>query len=144
MDRTAAKGGRQQQLPAPAVTWKIEPLSPEVRHPTAVTAIGAALAVIGGVVLWQGIASQPPDTTQISEVTASMSDALPADGMLVTGSLPTIHHIDPATCTSLALDRKTNRTLRRPCPPDGIALRLDGDMQREDLAILATDFTSPD
>ena len=145
MDRTAAKGRQQQSLPAPTVTWKIEALSPTAKRPSAVTAIGAALGVIGGVVLWQSTTSQPSDPVQISEETATaVVGALPADEMLMTGSLPTIHHIDPATCTSLALDRGNNRTLRRPCPPDGTALRLDGDMLREDLAILATDFTSPD
>jgi len=145
MDRTAAKGSQQQALPAPAVIWKIEPLSPTVKRPSAIAAIGAALGVIGGVVLWHSMASQRPDMPQTPEATANtLAAALPADGTLVTGSLPTIHHIDPATCTSLALDRRKNRTLRRPCPPDGIALRLDSGSEREGLAILATDFTSPD
>lgn len=142
MDRTAAKGSQQQPLPASAVTWKIEPLSPTAKRPSAVMAVGAALGLVGSVVLWQGTASTLSDAEQTTAV--DIAGALPADGMLVTGSLPTIHHIDPATCTSLALDRKKNRTLRRPCPPDGIALRLDGGMQREDLAILASDFTSPE
>jgi len=145
MDQTAAKGRQQRPLPTPVVTWKIESLSPTAKRPSGLTAIGAALGVIGGVVLWQGTAPKTSAVVQtLEETAAAATGVLPADGMLVTGSLPTIHHIDPATCTSLALDREKNRTLRRPCPPNGIALRLDGGMQREDLAILARDLTAPD
>ncbi len=59
---------------------------------------------------------------------------------MVTGSLPTIVHVDPANCTGLELDRQTNRTVVRPCPADGLALRLDNGDAREDLAILAAEY----
>lgn len=58
-------------------------------------------------------------------------------GGIETGSLPSIHLVDPANCTSLELDREANRTVVRPCPSDGLALRLDTGTDREDLAILA-------
>ena len=46
-------------------------------------------------------------------------------GGIETGSLPSIHRVDPASCTSLELDRvAANRTVVRPCPSDGLALRL--------------------
>ena len=59
-------------------------------------------------------------------------------GGIETGSLPSIHRVDPASCTSLELDRvAANRTVVRPCPSDGLALRLDTGTDREDLAVLA-------
>lgn len=58
-------------------------------------------------------------------------------GGIETGSLPSIHLVDPASCTSLELDRQANRTVVRPCPSDGLALRLDAGNDREDLAVLA-------
>lgn len=62
----------------------------------------------------------------------------PLDGNAIeTGSLPTILRIDPARCISLELDRLSNRTAARPCPPDGLALRLESGGERGDLAVLA-------
>jgi len=58
-------------------------------------------------------------------------------GGIETGSLPTIHRVDPRSCTSLELDRAANRTVVRPCPSNGLALRLDTGTDREDLAVLA-------
>ena len=52
--------------------------------------------------------------------------------------LPTIYLIDPANCTALLLDRGTNRTVVRPCPSNGLALRLEPVGGREDLAGLAS------
>jgi hypothetical protein len=40
-------------------------------------------------------------------------------------SLPTIYMVDPANCTALILDRKTNSTAMQPCPRNGLALRLE-------------------
>ena len=50
--------------------------------------------------------------------------------------LPIIYLIDPASCTALELDRKANRTAVRPCPREGLALRLETGGDREDLAVL--------
>jgi hypothetical protein len=57
------------------------------------------------------------------------------DDPIVTGSLPSVYRVDPASCTSLELDRQANRTVVRPCPGDGLALRLDAGNDREDLAL---------
>ena len=57
------------------------------------------------------------------------------DNSIVTGSLPIVYRVDPASCTSLELDRQSNRTVVRPCPGDGLALRLDAGNDREDLAL---------
>jgi hypothetical protein len=50
--------------------------------------------------------------------------------------LPTIYLIDPRICTALELDRSANRTAVRPCPSDGLTLRLEPVRDREDLAAL--------
>ena len=49
--------------------------------------------------------------------------------------LPTIYLIDPASCTALAIDRPSNSTVVRPCPKEGLALRLEPPGEREDLTI---------
>jgi hypothetical protein len=46
-------------------------------------------------------------------------------------SLPTIYMVEPANCTALILDRKTNSTVMQPCPRDGLALRLEANGERE-------------
>ena len=50
-------------------------------------------------------------------------------------SLPTIYLVDPANCTALILDRKMNSTVMKPCPEEGLALRLEANSGRESLAI---------
>lgn len=68
----------------------------------------------------------------------SVAAPAPLDGSEIeTGSLPTILRIDPARCISLELDRLSNRTAARPCPPNGLALRLESGGERGDLALLA-------
>jgi hypothetical protein len=64
----------------------------------------------------------------------------PAADRLETGSLPTIYRVEPGSCTSLELDRQANRTVIRPCPSDGLALRLDAGNDREDLAVLVPGY----
>jgi len=49
-------------------------------------------------------------------------------------SLPTIYMVDPANCTALILDRKTNSTVMQPCPHNGLALRLETN-GRDSLAV---------
>jgi hypothetical protein len=54
-------------------------------------------------------------------------------------ALPSIYLVDPANCSALQLNRETNRTELRPCPSSGLALRLDPETPREDMAgILST------
>lgn len=60
--------------------------------------------------------------------------AAAGDSELAKVQLPTIYLIDPANCTALALDRKSNRTSVRPCPSNGLALRLEPEGEREDVA----------
>ncbi|KWT64694.1 hypothetical protein APY04_3166 [Hyphomicrobium sulfonivorans] len=100
----------------------------------------ALVSVVGGSLLWQGAMHTPRAVSDAEDESALAEMILPADETLITGSLPTIHQVDAGACTSLELDRKANRTLRRPCPPDGLALRLEGAPARED-AVLASDYT---
>ena len=58
-------------------------------------------------------------------------------------SLPTIYLVDPANCTALILDRKTNSTVMRPCPEKGLALRLEANSGRESLAVASDQAMRP-
>jgi hypothetical protein len=51
--------------------------------------------------------------------------------------MPTVYLVDATSCTALVLDRLSNRTQQVPCPPSGLALRLEASGTREDLARLA-------
>jgi hypothetical protein len=60
------------------------------------------------------------------------------DGSAIeTGSLPTIVNVDHTHCITLEIDRLNSRTAARPCPREGLALRLEPDGAREDLAVVA-------
>jgi len=52
-------------------------------------------------------------------------------------TLPTIYLVDPVNCTALILDRKTNSTEMRPCPQQGLALRLEANSERASLAAVS-------
>jgi hypothetical protein len=101
--------------------------------------LGTAFGFACGAVFWHalGIAGlyvkAPANPT--GDAAYALADAGGASP-IETGSLPTIHRVDPAVCTSLELDRQSNRTVERPCPADGLALRLDNGDAREDLAVL--------
>jgi hypothetical protein len=58
-------------------------------------------------------------------------------------SLPTIYMVEPANCTALNLDRKTNSTVMQPCPRDGLALRLEANGERENLAVASDSAVFP-
>lgn len=58
-------------------------------------------------------------------------------------SLPTIYLVDPANCTALILDRKTNSTAMQPCPQEGLALRLEANSERESLAVVGDPTIMP-
>jgi hypothetical protein len=101
-------------------------------------ALGTAIGFACGAVFWHalGIAGlyvkAPANPTGEAAFALADGGASPID----TGSLPTIHRVDPDVCTSLELDRQSNRTVQRACPAEGLALRLDNGDDREDLAIL--------
>jgi hypothetical protein len=107
-------------------------------------ALWATIGFVAGAVFWHAIgfwtfvSDIVFDSTQPAATEEMASAPLPADTSdIVTGSLPTILRVDPSRCTSLELDRSSNRTSQRPCPADGIALRLEQGSERGDLALLA-------
>lgn len=110
-----------------------------LRVPAYGAGIGAALGVLGGALLLHALGTADGPTAPASDASATPHVSAPGGETLVTGSLPTIYRVDPATCTVLELDRTTNLTNQRQCPADGLALRLDGDEDREDLAVLTVD-----
>jgi hypothetical protein len=114
------------------------------RRPARGAATASAIGFACGIVSWHalgfaGLHIKAPANPEGGNAYA-LADV---SGMstLETGSLPSIYRVDPAACTSLELDRQSNRTVERPCPADGLALRLDGGDEREDLAILVGDET---
>jgi hypothetical protein len=72
-------------------------------------------------------AALPPPLQEASLTTGSVTSAV---------ALPTIYMVDPASCTSLVLDRSSNSTTPRPCPEEGLALRLEPAEGREDLTVV--------
>ncbi len=104
------------------------------------TALGTAVGFACGAVFWHalgvaGLSIRAP-ANPTGESAYALADA-GATSSIETGSLPTIYRVDPAVCTSLELDRQSNRTVQRPCPAEGLALRLDHGDNRGDLAALA-------
>jgi hypothetical protein len=97
-----------------------------------------ALGFFAGAIFWHAIGfwSFVSDVvlnreggTVFARAAAARLDAPPQE-------LPVIYLVDPASCTALELDRAANRTALRPCPREGLALRLEQGGDREDLAIL--------
>jgi len=94
----------------------------------------ATLGFVTGAIFWHVIGFW----TFVSDVVLNRPPAggtLRAEASVV--AVPTIYLVDPATCTALVLDRQTNQTVVRPCPQDGLALRLQPEGRREDLSLAA-------
>jgi hypothetical protein len=99
-------------------------------------ALWATIGFVSGAVLWHGTGVRDFVSVFVMKPVSS-GHASRAGDPIETGSLPSIHIVDPASCTSLELDRQANRTIVRACPRDGLALRLDAGNDRGDLAALA-------
>jgi hypothetical protein len=142
MVKSTTGGERPRQQPrsqAPEATP-----TETVRRPGRGTALGTAIGFACGAVFWHalgfaGVHFKAPADPK-GEAAYALADAGGASP-LETGSLPTIYRVDPAVCTILELDRQANRTVDRPCPADGLALRLDSGDDREDFAILVDNET---
>lgn len=102
-------------------------------------ALWATLGFVLGAVFWHAIGFW----TFMSELIFDRAETVAAQAspslgeIIETGSLPTIVRIDPASCTSLELDRTSNQIAERPCPRDGLALRHETGAERGDLALMA-------
>ena len=104
------------------------------------SALWVTLGIVCGAIFGQavglpslvaGMASDPSGDAWPDRHLSSAGDPIE------TGSLPSIHRVDQARCTSLALDRSGNRTLAGRCPDDGLTLRLEGESDRGDLPRVA-------
>jgi hypothetical protein len=65
------------------------------------------------------------------------AQAAPVDAKRPQRALQAMLLINPANCSALVLDRALNSTVARPCPPGGLALTLERNGARDDLANVA-------
>ena len=128
--RDVPQDGRTAPAPAPGVR----------RRTSRGTALWATLGFASAAIFWHGSGLWDVVATLVtnpdSKAAASGRADLAADP-IETGSLPSIHIVDPASCTDLELDRQANRTIMRACPSNGLALRLEAGNDRGDLTALA-------
>jgi hypothetical protein len=115
-DRTQANSGRRL---AAALVW-------------------SGLGFLAGAIFWHvlGFGSFAPAVGLNRTSGARAADAsLP---LAPASAVPTtVVLVDADRCTALALDRRSKLTEARPCPKDGLALRLEPDSgARGDLAVL--------
>lgn len=116
-----------------------EPALPRATRPVHGAALWASIGFVCGAIFWHAIGLW----TFVSQLMADGKEVAAVQGPevrgeeIVTGSLPAIHRIDPTLCTSLELDRPSNATAVRPCPSEGLALRLETGETRGDLAVVS-------
>lgn len=116
-----------------------EPALRKPRRTLRAALLWGALGFFAGAVFWHAVGFWD----FVSEVVLNREDsakfarqAAAGPDALAQPELPVIYLIDPANCTALELDRTANRTAVRPCPREGLLLRLEQGSDREDLAIL--------
>lgn len=101
-------------------------------------ALWAAVGFVCGAITWHTIGFwQFMSRLMFDESTVTLGAPVLSGTDIETGSLPTIVNIDHTSCVSLELDRLSNHTTPRPCPREGLALRLEPDLGREDIAAIA-------
>src|SRR6476620_2361275 len=89
-------------------------------------ALWTTVGFVAGAVFWHAVGfwtfmSQIVFDGENTAPQAIAAQAPVIDDAIETGSLPTILRVDPARCISLELNRRSNETAARPCPPDGLA-----------------------
>lgn len=111
-----------------------EPAPRKARRTLRAALLWGALGFFAGAIFWHAVGFW----TFVSEVVLNRGGgaAFTREAAAAQPELPVIYLIDPASCTALELDRTANRTAVRPCPPEGLALRLEPGGDREDLAVL--------
>lgn len=109
------------------------------RRPVRGAALFTTIGFVGGAVFWHAVGfwTFMSELMFDSDTATAHQQAVVSIDQIETGSLPTVYGINPSNCTSLELDRASNQTAVRPCPAEGLALRLDGDGSRGDLAVIA-------
>lgn len=133
MQSAAEKDARAAKTPRAAVA----PAPSRARRHARGAALWATVGFVCGAVFWHAVGFWTFMSRLMFDGEAVAAQVAQDPGTSIeTGSLPTIVHIDPARCTSLELNRSSNRTAERPCPRDGLALRYETDKQRGDLAFI--------
>ncbi len=134
-----ATAGSEKELAASSRASVAAPARPPALRPVRGAALWASIGFVCGAIFWQaiGLWSFVSELVHSGEEVAAAQSAQPRGEEIVTGSLPMIYHVDPTLCTSLELDRTSNATAVRPCPREGLALRLESDGGRGDLAVVA-------
>jgi hypothetical protein len=118
------------------------PAAPAPRRSARAPIVWGALGFLGGALFWHAVGFwsfmseivRDPAPGARTAIAAAEASPGPASQQ---AALPTIYRVDPANCTALALERSTNETVVRPCPAQGLALRLEAEGSREDLAVAA-------
>jgi len=100
------------------------------------SALWVTLGIVGGAICCQAVGLPSLVAGKARDASGDAWLSYAGDSV-ETGSLPSIHRVDQARCTSLALDRGGNRILAGRCPVGGLTLRLEGDSDRGDLPRLA-------
>ena len=121
---------RPAEVPAPVA---------EVRRGQRNGIVWGALGFCAGAIFWHAVGfwGFVSDAVLAGASDTELVRVADARAQLQPGESPTIHLIDPRKCTALELDRGTNRTAVRPCPSDGLSLRLEPGRTRADMAALA-------
>lgn len=112
-------------------------------RPVRGAALFTTVGFIGGAIFWHtvGFWTFMSELMFNSDTATAHQQAVVSTDPIETGSLPTVYTVDPSSCTSLELDRASNQTSLRPCPANGLALRLESDGSRGDLAVLADNIS---
>lgn len=110
-----------------------------VRRPARGAALWATIGFVSGAVFWHAIGfwSFMSELVLNSKPATTVQDLSLVGADFETGSLPDVYHVNPQHCISLVLNREANYTAAQPCPREGIALRLDVESSREDIAVIA-------
>ena len=100
------------------------------------------LGFIAGAVFWHLVGFWSFVTEVVLDRTAAQATVVAPPSRL--NAIPTVVLVEADRCTTLALDRRRNRTIAAPCTNDGMALRLVPDPgARDDLAALEHPHLQP-
>lgn len=128
----------------PGIAAPSEAVQAKPRRGVRTALVWGGLGFVAGAAFWHAVGFWSflsnvvlNDASQAhAEAARANAPAVLVSGRPQPAALPTLYLIDPANCTGLALDRATNRIAVRPCPKNGLALRLERAGGREDLARL--------
>jgi hypothetical protein len=128
----AATVEQTQQFTSPGSAVSSAPIVRRPRHRSAL--LWCVGGFVAGAVFWYAVGFWRYVSDVMLNSGPQLAPEMTAAAKPVDASLPTIYLVDPHNCTALVLDRRTSSTEVRPCPQEGLALRLEPDSERESLA----------